>query len=53
MALISHGINTVMRGPIQAPFLIFVLKDIKYYQTRQIGVGPPTDIQQIGMVDTE
>ena len=51
MALISHGRNTVMRGPIQAPFLIIEIH--KIYQTRQIGVGPPTDIQQIGTVDTE
>ena len=26
---------------------------IKYYQTRQIGVGPRMDFQQIGTVDTE
>ncbi len=33
--------------------MFFLLKYIKYYQTRQIGVGPRMDFQQIGTVDTE
>ncbi len=33
--------------------MLFLLKYIKYYQIGQIGVGPCTDLQQIGMNDME
>ena len=33
--------------------MLFLLKYIKYYQTRQIGVGPRTNFQQIRTNDTE